>query len=491
MPFVSNRDARATLQRLTPYVDQPDVTFSEAFGASLGQVFDEELSISRNLNREGFDERRRRVVDLIADGEINRNEYLDNSGQFDYDRLASEREDLGIKTNATLTDERNRILAQRREYAQDVLSRGSGLAQFLGAATGYALDPITIATLPIATASTAGRSASILGRTMLTARNEAALATAAESVIQPLVYQHKQDIESPWSELDAIQNIGAAAIGAGVLGGTAGGISQWLRNLRERGTPAAQAAEFESPQSNAGDIIDADANLARMEQTLGNAPEFDAKAAEDEFLARLRGELEADSGQRITRKERQELNRELNDLRAQRELELESPQRQADLAEQIQAVETRLFNDEAAEAAQANLAQLDQGVTPDEFIGPLQEAKNRALVEHETAFLQDLARQRRVSGDPSKTVATYKTLSPGDPELPPVPRLTTTTRQRELLDQVGLTKEYDADIEAFNRLQNPRIADDTGENLIDAAPIMKEIDDQLDGLEAVLVCSRE
>jgi len=106
------------------------------------------------------------------------------------------------------------------------------MAQFLGMANAFMLDPISIATMPIAMPATTAKSLSIAGRALLTARNAAVIETATELAIQPFVYEHKQDIESPYTYKDALVNIAGAAIGAGVLGGIGGGVSGYLRKVR-------------------------------------------------------------------------------------------------------------------------------------------------------------------------------------------------------------------------------------------------------------------
>ena len=149
MAFVSERDKRAREQQIVPYdpVETPD--FSEVFCAAVGQVVDEEMSISAFLNMEEFSDRKQ-TVRRLADEGFNVNKYTSPTGVIDYDRIA--RDTGQVKTDDELFNRRNELLAQRRQYREDVFERGSGMAQFFGMATGFMLDPINIATLPIATA---------------------------------------------------------------------------------------------------------------------------------------------------------------------------------------------------------------------------------------------------------------------------------------------------------------------------------------------------
>jgi len=226
MPFVSGKESRELTQGLTPYDSSTAATdFGEVFAASLGQVIDEDLTISHSLNREGWEERRSLTAEAINTDQVDRHKYMDRRGKFDYDRLAQEMPELGLKSDQVLADERNALLAQRRGYAQDVIERGSGIAQFLGAANAYMLDPVNIATIGVATASVSAKSLSVLGRALMVGRNEAALNAASELMIQPFVYGHKQEIDSPYAASDAIKNIAFAAAGGAVFGSAVGGIS--------------------------------------------------------------------------------------------------------------------------------------------------------------------------------------------------------------------------------------------------------------------------
>ena len=107
----------------------------------------------------------------------------------------------------------------------------SGFAQFFGMATGYMLDPITIATLPIATAGVSLKSMGVLASAMTVGKREAGLALASELAIQPLVYKHKHDIDSPYSTEEALTNIAIAATGAGALGAFTGGLVGYFNKI--------------------------------------------------------------------------------------------------------------------------------------------------------------------------------------------------------------------------------------------------------------------
>ena len=218
MPFISQKDNRQRMQTYAPaeYIEVPE--FSEVFNASVGLAIDEGLSISGYLNNELYRERNQKINTLREEG-FDVKKYRDRRGRMDYDRLSRDTDDF-IQTDAVLREKRNEKLRQRREYAEDVIERGSGYAQFFGMATGFMLDPINVATLPIATAGVSAKGLGVLASAMNVAGREAALATATELAIQPLVYSHKLDIESPYSTEEALMAIGGAAVGGALLGGS-------------------------------------------------------------------------------------------------------------------------------------------------------------------------------------------------------------------------------------------------------------------------------
>lgn len=263
MPFISQKDQRSVFQEAIPNENVPIAGFAETHAASVGMVIDESMSISSLLNREGWQNRQELIKKKIDEGILDRSRYLGSRGEFDYSRAAVDLGDPQIKTDQVLEKERREMLAKRREYAQDVLDRGNGLAQFLGMANAFMLDPISIATMPISLAGTAAKSLSIAGRALLVGRNAAAIEAATELAIQPFVYQHKQDIESPYTYRDALENIAGAAIGAGAIGAVGGGISGYLKKVR---------AEVESKGVNTPETESAIDNIKRMEETLESNP---------------------------------------------------------------------------------------------------------------------------------------------------------------------------------------------------------------------------
>lgn len=229
MTFVSSTDLRQRDQQAVAYDPLLDgeAGFQETFAASVGHVIDEGLSISSQLNIEAYKQRQAAAQQLVDEGEDLRG-FQDEGGAFNFDLMAQRYPQ--IATDRQLYDLRNTELARRRAYSDDVKARGSGFAQFAGEMTGYMLDPVNIATLPIGASASALRGLGTLARIRRVAVTELAIGATAETLIQPFVYAHKNEIGSPYSLDDSLQAIGTAALGGAVLGGAAAGIAGFLRS---------------------------------------------------------------------------------------------------------------------------------------------------------------------------------------------------------------------------------------------------------------------
>ena len=238
MPFLSDRGERSFEQEFAPIQLFEESGFYETLGAAFQLTVDEELSISSMFNRGMFEERNQNVRSLISDGVIDRDKYSDPRGRFDYDRLSRDLEDTEfsglIKNSRTLREERNEMLRIRRERNEKVIERGSGLAQFLGMGGGLLLDPVNLASVGGGLFITAARSGTVLGRALYGLKTEAGLAAASEAAIQPLVFYHKNDIDSPYSVGDALTNIAVASTFGGALGFGFGGIAGYFGRAAEK-----------------------------------------------------------------------------------------------------------------------------------------------------------------------------------------------------------------------------------------------------------------
>ena len=310
MPFVSRKDQKERDQIYHPdkFVDVPEEsTYLEMFRGSRDLFIDENLSTSFMLNVENYKERKKTVRSLITDGIVDRKKYESYTGQFDYDRMAADLDKNPdtkglVQTDLELFAERNEILAKRREETQKILDAGFGLKKGLaiaaGSIVGSGYDPAVLATLPFSTSSKAVKGLSTLGRALVVGRNEAALAVAAEIFIQPLVYSHKQSIDSPYEVEDALTAIATVGIGAGILGAGAdagiNGLSGYFKSVREKASPFVSKPREDK-------LLEVDGEVAQR----ANTPEEESL----EILFRLEEDLNAQRTARPTDVETIEYNK--------------------------------------------------------------------------------------------------------------------------------------------------------------------------------------
>ena len=533
MPFISTKDNRELSQGLTPYEPIPEAGFGEVFSAGFGFVADEEMSISMLLNNEGLTQRKRQVKELADAGTVNIDAYTDVLGSVDYDKLSADNEGMGIRTDRELFEEKAEVLRRRREHSKDLFERGSGMAQFLGMASAYALDPVNLATLPIATAATSAKSLTVLGRALTVARNEAGLAIAAELLIQPLVYKHKHDIDSPYSATDALVNLGMAATGASMLGGITGGVSGYFKKVRE--AAATQVLDK--------DALAAMENLVRMEESLQMgrktthysdiADDYAAfKQGEVDSIVDLRSKSVADMENRLVELQRsgKRTGQEIGEMGGLNREAWESEgidpvfftdksvkggfgkpvfrktggMTPDDLAEQLwqrgmirsvdanQAIDfvDRFLRegDEILDAdirGQVDLIENDlmnMRSADHEILESIYQDAVKRNIDNDIDFIREMESKMESSNPPSKRVDDY---TPPPPKK--APSGTIHERQRAALSERGLDADYDADIARFNELENARMVQDG--DLVSADDFMKSLDDEIDGINDILRCT--
>ena len=508
MTFLSTRDQRETLQTLQPATSfmQEEPSFSEVFQASLGLAIDEEMSFSSLLNREGFDQRKKQVSELVGSGQLNIEQYTTAFGQVDYNAIAENEKNLKLKSDKEIFLERNEMLAQRRHYAQDVMERGSGLAQFLGMANAFILDPVNILTIPIATSTTALKSLTTIGKALTVAKNEAALAATTELAIQPLVYQHKHSIGSPFEVSDAISNIVIASTGAGLIGGVTGGISGYFSKIREK------ASNFPLDDDS---VLAVDA-LQRIEEDLlinkGNIDlESTFKEIEETFLNKKILELEQDVSKKLTRGQRKELTKELDELtnnlnkiespdiqpekgkdiparkakaEAKAKAEIEVQSKKGKIQTRINEIIDTLEVDQVGRSAESNLSRIKQGITPEDFKKEIDELKKKKEVEIDAEFLKVSNEKMKQYESEFKTPEQYEDKSSTKPSFS---KGTVSEREREVLKNLGIEEAYDSDMAKFKLLESPKIVQN--DEVIDAGDFMESLDSEISGIDDVLRCA--
>ena len=540
MPFVSKKDARERYQMITPYDDVEIPEFSEVFAASVGQVIDEDLSISSYLNNEMFSARNQKIKKLRNDG-FDVDSYIDQQGKIDTERLSIDT-NQEIESDQVLHEQRNNILKQRRDYSNDVIERGSGYAQFFGMATGFMLDPINIATLPIASAGVAAKGLGVIGSALSWGKREAAIAVVAELAIQPLVYQHKHDIDSPYSTGDAIGNIAIAAIGAATLGGVVGGLSGYFRKVVAKSEPiiAPKPGSTEEMALNTFDRL-ADDIEAIKEQTIYT------KLADDYANIRKSDEAYVED---ITKELRSSNKKLINDIEKevdQIDTELKWGKKIAEyggLNQRAWGAEEGLNKKEFGRLKGAVRKPFwragDAGLTPDqlaerlfeegyissydqslalEFVEDLLRTGDRVAdpnsqirltelnndlemlsrvqdeelddfykeaikrdMEDDIQILQELENKREAFNAPSRAYENYL-----EPEPQKASPATVTDRERDILVRNNWAEDYDAIMQEYKNIEDPIAFID--DEFVDANEYIKAVDDEIEGVNSVLECA--
>jgi hypothetical protein len=549
----------------------PDPSFAETFRASRDYAADEMLSISHAFNNEAYFDRHKQIREMKSAG-FDFDPYTNEKGQLDYDRIAN---DTGlIKSNGQLRTERNEMLAERRAYAQDVMDRGPGLASFAGMSTSLMFgEPINVATLPVSF-GTAAKGLSVMAHAFRGVRNTAGLAVATELAIQPLVYNHKHDINSPYEMSDAIANIATVALTAGALGGTLGGIGGYFTRAAEvAAEEAAAAMRFTSfsPLAPAG---------TRMRYPPDYTMRIDTRPTYFEagkvVLEKATEELTELAGKRLSNAQVKAIKAEQREL-TERILKLDAPRarggRTPKADKKIETAKARLIEldgqldvHDSAKAARADLSRIEQGIIPSRYDqqikeliangtsemaetsrilqrmansianergfvasdlplsayqaakfrgGSPEEIKSQVLkrleekdlmdrikdtpanqldtfmqalhkqsIDDDVVLLKSMAEKQDQMNKPRYTPGMFKR-----PEVAKAPKAETTPLERDALNRSGLDDDYDAIMDAYNSLSTKQVYDESGK-LVDADDIMKAADEELEGLESIMRCSR-
>jgi hypothetical protein len=598
MPILSEKGNRELYQSLIPVpqeaLDQPTPSFSETFSAGYQFVRDEERSISWTYNNQVYRNRRDRVRELYKEG-MDLDPYTDERGVFDYNSFA---EDTGlIPTDIELDDERTEILRQRREQNQDVLDRGGGFAGFLGMASSYMGDPINLATIGVGGGTVgAAKSLTMSSRILLGARNSAAIGAATELAIQPMVYNYKQDIDSPYTFEQAATAVVSVALFSGVIGGGAEGLASYFgRAAAETAAQIPNSPFPRAPMRFEPPVIAGKPALLPTDEAVA--------AFKKQLIEEARQEVIGLAEKPISRGEAKKLRGELRNYEVQISKlndELAKPteaqpltkRRRRAIDAEIKSLEAKAIRArgeveryDAAIRAKGEASRLDQGILPDELqerlddfitapstpatesvfqlerlakqlriqkgfraselslqsyaryqtkaINSLNEAKKNALDD-----LSAEAKKANVSGDTKKVddimavmsritnavndVEIKKvfddlakenieadmailqandefvdqlnraTLSPDDfvgRPTEPAPKAKTTPMERQSLDDAGFSRAFDEEVQTYNTLDK-KFAIVDGQIVEGADDLIKALDEDLEGLESIMRCSR-
>ena len=560
MSFVSNKDNKEMLNQLMSFAEpmEPESTFTEMYKASTRLFINENLSYSASLNDQNYEDRNQKVRDLVENNTIDKSQYQNYMGEFDYDRIAA---DTGeIKTNLELFIERNESLKIAREETQRIMEAGSGAsklaASMLGPMSASFLEPAVLATIPFSVSGTALKGLGTLASALKVAKTEVALAAGAETFIQPLVFAHKHTINSPYEVEDALMAIGTVAIGAGILGGGIGGLSGYLRNVREKTAPIikeSQSDKFKDQSVPYDESIDVDASVAKTV----NTPEDEAL----EILARVENELNSKKTARpndiLTAEYSKYKQGEYKTLIETKEATIKSLQKDINL--EIKNNETWVrkiakqgglnkarWKEEGFDVADMNA--LGKGTTPMfrknggmapqdvsesfrelgidmddnmalDFIDDIVRNPSKVVDEIKSQYIEGLKSRLfdLESSDNDVLEELYhkaieidieddiQILRESQAELdkfntpiyeeyidelptPKTPNASVTSQQQSILNEIGIAKFYDDDIAAFNALTERQVLDDFDE-IVDGDILMKQLDDEIEGLESVTRCA--
>jgi len=539
MTFVHESDRREReMTRQEPVLARPDPTFGETVSASFRYYVDEETSLSGVLNTGAFRERNRQVRQLAETGQINIEDYTSRTGRINYDRLSREYD--FIESDETISEKRRELLRKRREYSQDVMERGSGLAQFVGGLGAFALDPINLATLPISSAGVAARSLSWVGKGLLVAKREAAINAATELAIQPLVYRHKSNIESPYSWQDAVTNITLAATGGAALGFVSGGISGYFKSVSEKASPFLKDEESKMALRSLEDTAnfldetrpDDAARIIDEEYGKFLSGEYaDIDALKAGALSRLGKELDQANSSRmpmirmiaeeggLNEKAWKDAGFTADDIAKARELRKGLPKNKpllrrkagltpGDFMQRLIDVgyiaDGEITPKRAVEIArnavnnpelEANAPASAKAADVETMISRVANQEGEALeqtfkqtqanvIEADAERLRERERIREQFDDPDIAPERFET-----PEPERVTPQTVNERQRYVLDRVGLAEEYDQAMEAYARSEGKQIFDPETGRLVEADSVLKELDEQVEGLNEILRCT--
>jgi len=222
--------AESAMERVTSN-PQTATGFVDNFTAALGQVWDNELSISRYINSGQFRERNQQVRDLYASGEISESvvrSFPSKGGRMkrlNYGAIATHLKAKGVDilTDEDLKENRRSTLEFRRKFSENIFERSDGWSgELLGSLVGYVAEPANILGIGFESMAIrsglrfASMSTSNLVRAAKTSGNVALINMSLEAgFVTPTVWNWREEIGYDMTVTDAVINI----VGAGVISG--------------------------------------------------------------------------------------------------------------------------------------------------------------------------------------------------------------------------------------------------------------------------------
>lgn len=517
---------------------------SETFAAGISEVFDEEATFSTFLNREEWDDRKSTIDEMISSGEISNPESYWGFGGYDYNKVAESLNDENILTDKQLGERRSQILADRRKNRQRHFQQAGtlGKASFMaGKMTGFMLDPVNIAAMPLGFASTSLKGLSTLSKIGRVGAAEAAIGGISEALIQPFIFSHKKEIDSPWSIEDSIESIGMAALASGTLSSVVvagGGVAGYLKAVSKNRNEFKKSAKFTNEgvsDLEIDEIADSADRVGRSVEAARNPIDVDA---EKEKIIRLwKEDLSAESGRKVPEVEEKKLKNELVlNIKRLNELKEVSPEdvsagkiepkkgkgiparkakkqavelkkkaeaeeiellnktireQRVDIQGKIEAIKSQIKVQNSAKRAEGDLSRIDQGIYPDELQKAIDKLESKRvdmdsmtsdeLVEFDKKNMKSFEETAKKQSQPARRFEDYVEPESPDPQI-------TKGRARQILEKDGIKEpsviaEYDPEIHGSQVIKR-----ESGDEVL-ASDAIRKIDDDINILNEIYGCS--
>lgn len=273
MTFISNK-IESDYQPSEGYTYKEN--FWDTYSAGVGNVLHEEISFSRVFAKEAYNQRKINIQQMVESGELGReviDANRDRRGRVDYDRIAKALNDERIKTDEQVAEEQKEILRSQREYGERTLARGPAIAGFLGKMHGYMNDPFNTALMFAGGAGIVKNGLSTGQAVFRAGVRGGTIAATSEALIQPFVFDYKQEIDSPYSFEDSLLAITTAAIGGAALDSTITGLKSYFTRVKAD-INKLEADGYDVPK----EVIAAKQKIDELEMKLEGDPLEDADA---------------------------------------------------------------------------------------------------------------------------------------------------------------------------------------------------------------------
>lgn len=171
-------------------------------------------------------------------------------------KLKEQFPELSFRDENTIHDD---IVKQAHEYyaALNDGREANGFGDFLGSAAGAVIDPIN-ATLSAVTGGGSTAAKTTVGKALAkTAAYEFVANSGIEAVIQPSVYEYKQELNLPYSKTEALMNVAAVGAGGMILGTAMKGVHLTGKQMLAKFRKAEKAGiKFDGDVKAAADLLE-------------------------------------------------------------------------------------------------------------------------------------------------------------------------------------------------------------------------------------------